>query len=467
MTFLEPLRWVLEFLFLSYFAFTNTFYAFALFIGARGLRSTLGRSEVLSVSDLLEKQVYRPISLLVPAYNEQETIASSVRSFLNLHYPEFEVVVVNDGSKDDTMAVLKREYQLLEVPQMRRNDIVTKAVNAVYRSPLYPNLVVVDKQNGGKADALNVGLLHSRFPIFCALDADSLLDARALLRAARHFLEDDGVIAVGCNVRVLNGATVTQGEVKNLSVPKGWLERFQVLEYLRVFYSTRVLWDRFAMVLIISGAFGLFKRELVLSMGGYRTDTVGEDMELTVRLHRQALERGQRYAIKYAPDPVCWTQVPDDWKVLRRQRNRWHRGLWETLWTHRDMLFKRRYRSIGWVGLPMFWLLEAISPAFEVMGYGYVLLLLLLGQVNVPFATAFAALSVVYGMLLSLGALWAETFTPLSYPRLRDHLLLLVSSIFENLGYRQALAWERAKASFEVWRKRGQWGEMVRKKIGS
>jgi cellulose synthase/poly-beta-1,6-N-acetylglucosamine synthase-like glycosyltransferase len=463
---LVALKTLLETAFLVYFAGTNTVYALALFVGARGLQRSLGRGEVLGLSDLLERQVYRPISLLVPAHNEEATINASVRSFLNLHYPEFEVVVVNDGSKDGTLEVLKREYALSEVAQFKRPDIVTKTVRGVYRSRVYPNLIVVDKENGGKADALNAALLHSQYPIFCALDADSLLDARALLRAVRHFLEDDAVVAVGCNVRVLNGATVEGGEVKALNVPGGWLERFQVLEYLRVFYATRMLWNQLGLVLIISGAFGLFKRELVLELGGYRTDTVGEDMELTVRLHRAAYASGKRRAIRYAPEPVCWTQVPSSWNVLRRQRNRWHRGLWETLLRHRDMLFRPRYGRIGSVGLPLFWLLEALSPVLEVGGYAYVLLMLALGQINAPFALAFAALSLLYGMILSLGAIWAETFTPLAYPKAAHGFTLLLSSILENLGYRQMLAVERARAGFQVFRKRGQWGEMTRKKIG-
>jgi cellulose synthase/poly-beta-1,6-N-acetylglucosamine synthase-like glycosyltransferase len=219
-------------------------------------------------------------------------------------------------------------------------------------------------------------------------------------------------------------------------------------------------------VLIISGAFGLFNRQLVLDLGGYRTDTVGEDMELTVRMHRHCLEQKRPYSIRYAPDPVCWTQVPDAWKVLRRQRNRWHRGLWETLMTHRTMTFRSRYKQIGWLAMPYFWIFEAFSPVFEVLGYVYVLLTLLIGQINLPFALAFLSLSVIYGMILSLGALWAETFTPRHYPLARDRLILLLASIFESLGYRQFLSWERARAGFEVFRKRGQWGEMVRKKIG-
>jgi cellulose synthase/poly-beta-1,6-N-acetylglucosamine synthase-like glycosyltransferase len=465
MTMLEILRSVLDTGFLLYFAANNLLYSFALLVGARGLRQSLGRSDTLLIDDLLEKQIYRPISILAPAYNEQETIAASVRSFLNLHYPEFEVVVINDGSKDRTIEVLKNEFALLEVPQIRRMGMTTQAVRAVYRSQAYPNLVVVDKENGGKADALNVGLLHSRYPVFCAVDADSLLDAKALLRAARYFLEDDNTVAVGCHVRVLNGATVAHGEVLQLHAPKTWVERFQVLEYLRVFFSTRVLWDRFGVVLIISGAFGLFSRQLVLDLGGYRTDTVGEDMELTVRIHRHCLEHKRPYSIRYAVDPVCWTQVPDSFKVLRRQRNRWHRGLWETLTNHSRVLLRSRYKRVGMVAMPFFWFFEALSPLLEVLGYAYVLFLFLIGQINFGFAMAFLALSIVYGMILSLGALWAEGFSPKYYPRLQDRLWLLLASILESLGYRQLLSWERAKAGFEVFGKRGQWGEMVRKKI--
>ncbi|MFN4232998.1 glycosyltransferase family 2 protein [Thermus sp.] len=305
----------------------------------------------------------------MPTYNEEKTIAHSVRSFLSLHYPEFEVIVVADGPKDRTLEVLKEAFRLVEVEWVYRRALATKPVRAVYRSLVYPNLIVVDKENGGKADALNAGLNLARYPLFCAVDADSLLDAQALLRASRLFLEDDRVLAVGGTLRPLNGAVVREGIVETLHLPRGYLEKVQIVEYARAFFMGRAGWSAMGALLIISGAFGLFRREEALRVGGYRTDTVGEDMELVVRLHRRAREEGREYRIVYTPDPICYTEVPADWATLRKQRNRWHRGLWEVLWNHRTMLFNPRYGRLGLVAMPYFFLFEALAPVVEVLGY--------------------------------------------------------------------------------------------------
>jgi len=229
--------------------------------------------------------------------------------------------------------------------------------------------VVVDKENGGKADALNAGLNLARYPLFAAVDADSMLDAEAILRATRLFVEDETLVAVGGTIRPLNGAVVRDGRVTELAMPKRWLERFQVLEYARAFFTGRAGWSHFKSLLIISGAFGLFRRTAVLEAGGFLVGTVSEDMELVVRLHKHFLRKGQPYNIRFTPDPICWTEVPTDLKTLRRQRNRWHRGLCETLWKHRDMLFNPRYGRLGMVAVPYFWFFEALSPLVEVSGY--------------------------------------------------------------------------------------------------
>jgi cellulose synthase/poly-beta-1,6-N-acetylglucosamine synthase-like glycosyltransferase len=461
---LEFLGNVFQVTILMYFALINTFHAASLYMGALGMNRALRRGNV-GIKDLLEREVYKPVSILVPAYNEQETIAASVNSFLNLHYPEFEVVVINDGSKDNTIEVLKETYDLVEIPKITRFEIKTSEIKAAYRSPKYPNMIVVDKANGGKADALNVGLIHSRYPLFCAVDADSLLEAKSLLRATRAFVEDDSIVAIGCTIRVLNGATLDRGVITELRAPSGWVERFQVLEYLRAFLVGRLMWGNLGMLLIISGAFGIFRRDMVLRLGGYRTDTVGEDMELAVRLHAAARATGKPYKILYTVDPICWTQVPSDWKTLRKQRNRWQRGLWETLINHKVMLLNPKYGRLGMVAIPYFWLLEALSPALEVGGYVYVIFSALAGQLNVPFATAFAALAILYGSLLSMAAIWAEGLLPTRYERLSDRLILLLASVVESVGYRQGLAWVRFHAGLTVSQQRGKWGSMVRKKI--
>ena len=463
----------LDFLFLYqvvilwYFAFLNFFYALFAFFGLGMVARYTRELSELSLKDLLEREAYLPVSILVPTYNEERTIAHSVRSFLSLHYPEFEVIVVADGPKDQTLEVLKEAFRLVEVEWVYRRALPTKPVRAVYRSLVYPNLIVVDKENGGKADALNAGLNLARYPLFCAVDADSLLDAQALLRASRLFLEDHRVLAVGGTIRPLNGAVVREGVVEALHLPRSFLEKMQILEYARAFFMGRAGWSALGALLIISGAFGLFRREEVLRVGGYRTDTVGEDMELVVRLHRRAREAGQEYRIVYIPDPICYTEVPADWATLRRQRNRWHRGLWEVLWSHRGMLFNPRYGRLGLVAMPYFVFFEALAPVVEVLGYALFPIFYLLGFFNAEFALLFFLLAVAYGVLLSHLAVGMETLLLKRYPRLRDRLALLLLAILEGLGYRQILAWERFLATFQVWRKRGVWGEMRRKGLES
>lgn len=459
--------WYYQVFVLGYFAVLNLLYAWFSLVGLSMVARYARELSELALKDLLEREAYLPVSILVPAYNEEKTIVESVRSFLGLRFPEFEVVVVSDGSKDRTMEKLREAYALVEEPVVFRKAIDSRPIRTIYRSLRYPNLVVVDKDNGGKADALNAGLNLARYPLFCAVDADSMLDGDALLRASRLFLEDDTVLAVGGTIRPLNGASVQGGVVEVLRLPGGFLERMQIVEYSRAFFSGRAGWSAMGALLIISGAFGLFRRQAVLGVGGYHTHTVGEDMELVVRLHRSARERRQPYRIVYTPDPICYTEVPTDWKTLRKQRNRWHRGLWEVLWMHRAMLFNPRYGRLGMVAMPYFLFFEALSPVVEVLGYLMLPLAYWLGLLNLEFALLFLLLALGFGVLLSHLAIGIETLLFKRYSSLWERLLLLGMGVLEVLGYRQLLALERFVASFQVWRKRGVWGEMRRKGLES
>jgi cellulose synthase/poly-beta-1,6-N-acetylglucosamine synthase-like glycosyltransferase len=447
---------------LVYFAVLNLLYAL---FGYLGLRSVIVYSRELpeiALKDLLEREFFKPVSILVPAFNEEAGIVPSIRSMLSLHYPEFEVVVANDGSDDGTLDRMIDAFALVEVPQIYRRRLETKRVHRVYRSLRHPNLVVVDKDNGGRSDALNAAINLARYPLVCSVDADSLLDAQALLRASRLFLEDETVVGVGGTVRPLNGAVVREGQVVEVNLPTSWLERFQVLEYARAFFTGRSGWSRFGALLIISGAFGVFRRESVIQVGGYSLDTVTEDLELVMRFHRWYRRERRPYRIIFQPDPICWTEVPSDLLTLRRQRNRWHRGLWETLWRYRGMLFNPRYGKVGMLGLPYFWLFEALSPVVEVAGYVILPVTFLLGVLNIPFAALFVVLALLYGILLSEMAVGIETMLLARYPRIRDRLTLFAASFLEFMGYHQILAMERFVAMFQIKRKRGTWGRMRR-----
>jgi len=463
--FIRILGLIAQILFLLYFTILQLSSAYAGLIAVQYLRRMLRQGGKQTLEYQLRHNFVIPISILVPAYNEEATIVTSLHSFLSLHYPDFEIVAINDGSSDKTIDIIIEEFDLIPTTHYGKSFTKTSKVVEVYRSLRYPNLTVIDKENGGKADALNVGLAYARKSIFTAVDADSLLDADALLRVTRRFKEDDNMIAIGGTIRVLNNASLESGKVTALHNPKKWIERFQVIEYIRAFYIGRASLSHFNMQLIISGAFGIFKRDPVIEVGGYRSDTVGEDMELVVRLHRWAHEKKRPYSIQYSMDSVCWTQVPNDWKTLLKQRNRWQRGLIETLINHHKMFLNPKYGRIGMIAMPYFWFFEALTPLIEISGYFLMVFFWLTGTLNKEFALLFLALAILGGSLSSLTAFTIEVFMPNRYADIGARLVLMFTSIIENFGYRQLITFERLKGSLQVWQKKGKWGEMKREAI--
>ncbi len=422
------------------------------------------RREIFSgLSELFTSAYAPPVSLIVPAYNEEATIADSVRSFLALRYPRHQVVVVNDGSRDRTMEVLKREFDLWESDQPIRLRLRTAPIKGVYASSKYPNLLVIDKENGGKADSLNAGICAASYPLVCCIDADIILEEDALLRVARPMIESSDVVAVGGIVRVANGCKVETGRVVDVRAPKEALPTFQVVEYLRAFLAARTAWSRLNCLLIISGAFGMFRREDLISVGGYETSTVGEDMEVVTRMHRLLRERNRRYHVSFVPDPVAWTEVPATFRVLRRQRDRWHRGLIDTLWRHKKMLLNPGYGLIGMLAMPYYFLFEMLGPVVELVGYLALVVGLLLGIVNLPFAIAFFAAAIGLGVLMSTAAVLLEEFRFRRYAHWRDLFKLLLFGVLENFGYRQLTTAWRAWAVVSYLRKDSSWGAMERR----
>lgn len=413
---------------------------------------------------LLSQDRTPPIAIIAPAYNEEVTIVDSVRAFLHLEYPNFNVVVVNDGSKDNTLAVLKDRFKLVKMKSVYRRELQCNDILAVYRSPLEPRLIVVDKKNGGKADALNAGINVARTPLVCCVDADSLVDQRSLLRMVEPFIYDPTqTIAVGGTIRLANGATVRDGRVTHIGVPKSWLARFQIIEYLRAFLFARLGLNRMGGNLIISGALGLFRRDVVVELGGYKRDTVGEDMELVVRMHRHMRNKRVPYRICYVPDPICYTEAPEDMKVLGRQRHRWQRGLFDSLLRHRSMMLNPRYGAVGLVAFPMFFLFELCAPVLELFGYLYMFFAMFTGGVDLLMFTVFFALAWLIGFLLSLQALALDDLGFNSYVGLKTRAKLIAAAALEGLGYRQVLLWHRLKGMYDFLRGGHVWGDMKRK----
>lgn len=463
---IRSILWWGDHIALLYFVFLNSAYAVLLLLSIPELWKHWRLAADEHLQRLLATEALPPLSLLVPAHNEEVTVSSSLLSFLTLEYPHLEVVVVNDGSKDDTMEVLLREFDLYQVPPAFTVAVPTKPVRAYYRSRRHSRLLVLDKENGGKADALNAAMNAARHPFVVAVDADTVIEPDALLRLARPFLLEPNVAAVGGTIRVANSCTVEFGRVTEARVDSRWLPGCQVVEYLRAFLFGRMGLNVIGGNLIISGAFGLFRKEYLRAIGGYRTGNVTEDMDLVVRLHRYLRENKIQAQLPFVPDPVAWTEVPSSIRVLGIQRERWHRGLIATLWEHRIMLFNPRYGRIGMVAMPFYFFGEMLAPAAELFGWIALALGLAAGAVGKDFALLFLAVAIGYGMLLSLWAIVLEELSFRRYPLRRDFFKLLGFAVIEGLGYRQLTVLFRLRGYWGFFRGVDTWGRMPREGIG-
>jgi cellulose synthase/poly-beta-1,6-N-acetylglucosamine synthase-like glycosyltransferase len=404
------------------------------------------------------------VSIILPAYNEEAGVVASVHSLLDLRYPRHEVIVVNDGSTDGTIDRLREAFELVPVREALRTRIPTASVRGGFVSRMHPNLWVVDKDNGGKADALNAGINASANSYFCAIDADAVLEQDALLRIVLPFVDDPELVAAaGGIVRVANGATIEAGRLVDFRLPSSHIARFQILEYFRAFLIGRLGFDSLNAVLIISGAFGLFKRELVEAVGGYAHDTVGEDAELVARLHGYLRRRGEPYRIRFIPNPVCWTEAPSDVKTLSRQRRRWQRGLGETLWRHRRQMFNPRAGWFGLFTLPYFLFFELLGAVIEALGIPVVLIAWLVGALSVTFFLLFLAVSVLLAVVVSISALLLEEYADRRYQRSADMARLVAYAVAESLGYTQMTAYFRCCGFVDLLRRRHDWGVMTRR----
>ena len=467
MSVFQAMLTVLGVLTIVYFAVLSLLYgAFAL-IGLRAVILESRQTSDTELRDLMERDVFKPVSLIVPAFNEEGSIVAAVRSFVTLHYPKFEVIVISDGSTDGTMDRLIEAFALVEEPRVWARTLPTQPVTRVMRSLRDPGLVVVEKENGGKADAVNAGINLARYPLIAPVDSDCLLDEQAILRATRNFVKDDTVIAVGGTVRPLNGATISGGRPTALRMPRRWVERLQVVEYARAFFLGRAGWSRMGALLIISGAFGIFRRDAVLKVGGFWTGTLGEDMELVMRLHKEYARAGVPYRIVFSPDPICWTEVPSDLRTLLGQRSRWHRGLLTNLWRHKDMLCNPRYGRLGMFAVPFFWVFEALGPVIEVVGFTSLVVSAALGILDTHVFWLFLGLAVLHGMVLSQVAAGVEAMLLQRYNSPYDRLILFAASFVEFLGFHQLVVVERFIATFQSGVKRRQWGVMTRTGIPS
>ncbi|WP_205600687.1 glycosyltransferase [Gracilibacillus sp. YIM 98692] len=406
-----------------------------------------------------------PISILVPAFNEELTVKENVRSLLALHYPTHEVIVVNDGSSDDTVGVLIDEFQLKYYkPTFIKDTIPTAKVKGIYYNPEFPNLYLVDKENGGKADALNAGINLSHYPLVSSIDADSLLESDALIRIARKYMENpEEYVAIGGNVRIANGCEISDGMVKKVNLPKKLLPMMQTVEYIKAFLGGRIGWSDINGLIIVSGAFGVFKKEYIIKVGGYRGGYPGEDMNIIIKLHRYMLDNKLPYKVDFCPDAVCWTQAPDTFKILGSQRKRWGRGNLKNMLEEGMYMFMRpRYKIMGWLTIPYNIIFETLSPYFRITGFLALVGYSLLDMSGWEIIATFMLINVLYGTLLGIGSLLIEEMAFQRYPRIRDYFKMVLYTVLMFFGYRQLGILWRFLGHIDFMRKNNTWGTMTR-----
>ncbi|MCF8713447.1 glycosyltransferase [Joostella atrarenae] len=414
---------------------------------------------------LLQSTNLPSISILAPAFNEEKNIVENIRSLLTINYPSYEIVIINDGSKDKTLEQLIKSFHLVEDDSLYFNFIPTKEIKKVYKSKSksFKNLKVIDKENGGKSDALNSGINICKHDIITSIDVDCILESNALLKLIKPFLNDKNkVIASGGIIRIANSCIIEDGKIIEVKLPNKFIARAQVIEYFRAFLMGRMAWSRMDGLLLISGAFGMFDKNTVMEAGGYNTNTVGEDMELLVRMRRMMLKRKEKYTVGFIPDPLCWTEVPQDWRVLHRQRNRWTRGTAETLWLHRAMIFNPKYKVLGMLSTPYWLFFEWLAPLIEFIGVLFFIALLCFGHIEWKFALSFFLVSYCFGILYSITALLFEEYSFQQYKRTDYLYKLIITACLEPIFYHPFILWASLKGNIDLIRGRKSWGAMNR-----
>jgi len=406
-----------------------------------------------------------PISLLIPAYNEEENVVQNVKSLLKMNYPQFEIILVNDGSTDRTHDKIISAFNLYQIEFSMKVSVKTQKIRGVYYNIEYPNLLYVDKENGGKSDALNAGINVSSYPLFASLDADSRLEKDALLKLSREFLKDRNTVVAGGIVRIANGSIIRDGVFEGFSIPDRVVERFQIVEYYRSFLSGRVSWGLTNSMLIVSGAFGVFKKDVVVEAGGYKTSTIGEDMEIVVRIHRLMHKKKRKYKIVFCEDSVCWTQGPMSLRDLRSQRRRWQIGLMDSLISHRALFLNPLYGAVGLLAVPYNWIFEMLGAVIEVLGYLFIPFSLILGELNIFFFCTYFLLAALLGIILSIGSIILEQYTQKSAMTSKQYLQISLYSILENFGYRQLITLFRVEGMFKYRKLKSTWGKIKRKEF--
>lgn len=462
---------ILEYINMVFFMFTVVLFGMFTIMGYLSTRNSIHYRNKNSFNDLskvMASPLAPSITIIAPAYNEALTIVDNIRSLLSLRYVNYEVMVVNDGSKDDTLQKIIDAYDLERIEREIDPNWKSKPIRGIYKSKQrsFSKLTVIDKENGGKSDALNTGMFLSESKYVGCIDVDCLLLPDALLHVVKSFYRrsEKRVIAVGGVIRVANSCSIEGGKLEEIRLPKNWLARFQLLEYTRSFILGRMAWGRIDSLLIISGAFGFFDREIAMAVGGYDTKTVGEDMEIVFRMRRYMHDRRSPYTIEYIPDPLCWTEVPEDLNILINQRDRWARGNLETLNTHKDMFFNSKYGRLGLLSYPYWFFYEWLAPLLEFFGFFTIILFWYLGILNWEFFIAITAAVYLYSIMFSFYAILWDVYSYHEYKKVKDILLLMLCAIIEPITFHPIVVWAAIRGNYKkLFKIKSGWGSQVRK----
>tara|TARA_R110001583_G_scaffold25521_9_gene92241 strand:- start:8178 stop:9608 length:1431 start_codon:yes stop_codon:yes gene_type:complete len=444
-------------------------YIFLAIISAIESIQYIKKNSFVNYNEILSSTVSPSISIIAPAYNESLNIIENVRSLLSSHYVNYDVIIVNDGSKDNSLELLIEAYNLVEVNYLINEQIKTKPLRkGIFKStnPAFEKLVVIDKENGGKADALNFGINISKSKYVACIDVDCLLLEDSLQKMIKPFLEltDVKVIASGGVIRIANSCTIKDGKLLDVNIPKKLIEIAQILEYLRSFLLGRMAWSRLNGLLVISGAFGMFDKKIAIQVGGYDTNTVGEDMEIIVRMRGYMEEQKIKYKVAYIPDPLCWTEAPDNYKILISQRNRWTRGTIETLRKHRKIGFNPKYNLFGMLSYPYWLFYERLAPIIEVIGILYFVILIALKNVRWDYALAFFILAYLFSVLFTIVAIFSEELTFHQYKKKGTGFKLIIVTLLEPFILHPFILYAALRGNFDYYfNKKKKWGEMTRK----
>ncbi len=453
---------------LIYFLVTNATYTLLMVLSLYSVTLHAKFAAQHKHEDLAASPATPPVALIVPAFNEEDAISETVLSLMRLNYPEKEIIVVDDGSTDGTIQRLIEQFQLMRMDLIYRQAVPAKPVLAFYHNNHFPDLLVISKENGGKSDAINAGINMARSGYFCTVDADSVIESDALLRLMAPVVASPrNTVVTGGVVRIANGCKAEDGRITEIGLPRSWLERCQVIEYIRTFLFGRPGWNFLNATFITSGAFCLMHKQSVIDVGGMSTDTVTEDIDMVATLHQHFRKKKWNYRMVFTTDPICWTEAPRSVSMFARQRRRWQLGLIQTVMKHNHMIFNHRYGMLGFLSMPFHAYVEALGCVVEAIGLVLVPFSFLIGAMPFSLFLLILALAVGYGTLLSLGSVLLEETTLRRYPGLGDLLVLIAFAVIENFGYRQMVSIFRAQGVFRYALGLRKWEKVVHTGIGA